>query len=53
MHFLSGFPLLVVIIDKLRRLLIVSLGAYVAIKMTMDGWQALVATCSLGGASCQ
>jgi hypothetical protein len=53
MHFLSGFSLLVVIIDKLRRLLVVSPEAYVAIKIAVDGWQPHVATCGLGRASCQ
>jgi hypothetical protein len=53
MHFLSGFSLPVVIIDKLQRLLIVSLAAYVALKMAVDGWQDHVATFTSGGASCQ
>lgn len=53
MHFFSGFSHLVVIIDKLRRLPVASSGAYVAIKIVVDGWQPHVATCGLGRASCQ
>lgn len=53
MHFLFRFPLLVATPNKLWRLLLVSRAAFVAKKMVEYGWQARVATFTLGGASCQ